>query len=77
MPITDSSSPASSSPSTKPTFTPSRSPSPPIDVRFTPESGHLQCKIKCPLWVKSRLLQRTRYVGFGPAADIYFNVAVS
>src|SRR5262245_17524020 len=23
------------------------------DVRFTPESGHVQCKQGCPLWAKS------------------------
>src|SRR5215510_4184362 len=24
-----------------------------IDVCFTPESGHVQCKTPCPLWAKS------------------------
>ena len=24
-------------------------------VRFTPESGHLQCNSPCPLWAKSGL----------------------
>src|SRR5262245_18316406 len=23
------------------------------NVRFTPESGHMQCKQECPLWAKS------------------------
>jgi hypothetical protein len=27
-----------------------------LRVCFTPESGHLQCKMGCPLWAKSRHL---------------------
>src|SRR5262245_27329239 len=27
------------------------------DVRFTPESGHVQCTSPCPLWAKSRHVQ--------------------
>ena len=30
----------------------------PIDVCFTPNSGHVQCKSPCPLWVISGHMQR-------------------
>ena len=57
-------------------------------VRFTPESGHVQCKEGCPLWVKSGHVQRedvrftpksghVRCNGdfrFGPKADIETNL---
>jgi len=29
-----------------------------MDVRFTPDSGDLQCKMECPLWAKNGLMQR-------------------
>src|SRR5262249_52356360 len=29
-------------------------------VRFTPESGHVQCTRACPLWAKSGLMQRSK-----------------
>src|SRR5262249_46773732 len=31
-----------------------------VDVRFTPESRHVQCKRLCPLWAKSGLMQRNK-----------------
>src|SRR5262249_25697980 len=31
-----------------------------IDVRFTPESGHVQRTRSCPLWAKSGLMQRSK-----------------
>src|SRR5262249_49385442 len=33
------------------------------DVRFTPESGHLQCTSPCPLWAKSRHLEGCEFNG--------------
>jgi len=30
------------------------------DVRFTPESGHVQCNRPCPLWANSGLMQRSK-----------------
>jgi hypothetical protein len=29
-------------------------------VRFTPESGHVQCTSSCLLWAKSGLMQRSK-----------------
>jgi hypothetical protein len=31
--------------------------------RFTPESGHLQCGISCPLWAKSGLMHCSKHFG--------------
>src|SRR5262249_24151145 len=36
----------------------------PAHVRFTPESGHVRCKLECPLWSNSGLMrcnERDRY----------------
>src|SRR5262245_34384557 len=32
----------------------------PRDVRFTPQSGHVQCTSPCPLWANSGLMQRSK-----------------
>jgi hypothetical protein len=32
----------------------------PVDVRFTPESGHQSAVVKCPLWATSGLLHRSK-----------------
>jgi hypothetical protein len=31
----------------------------PSFVRSTPESGHVRCSYRCPLWAKSGLMQRS------------------
>src|SRR5215831_11278604 len=57
-------------------------------VRFTPNSGHVQCDTPCLLWAKSRLMHRSKkgpteadmcaalaHVRFTPKADICSAVA--
>jgi len=35
---------------------------------LSPESGHVRCTSECPLWAKSRLMQRKRRVRSTPKA---------
>ena len=40
------------------------------DVRFTPESGHVQCNLACPLSAKSRHVRYTGACRFSNEADV-------
>jgi hypothetical protein len=40
-----------------------------VNVRFAPESGHLQCTRSCPLWAKSGLMRRSKKDRYSITSD--------